>query len=714
MMHVHELRGCAPVPLAHYLKALAILRLVGEQVDPSARGFWKDECFWLVTKLSRDELEGFFLKDYSPTPLLAPWNGGSGFYPKDNQEALRAFEASTVQRFAAYRESCSLCRSVVGATTESPKNERKAQMIRELRAAARTASGAWMDAAVALSGSGDPSYPALLGTGGNDGRLDFTNNFMQRLSEVFLVSSEEGGAAPQARRLLESALWSLPSRGLGDDAVGQFLPGAAGGANSTEGYAGKSQLNPFDFILGLEGAVCFTASITRRASPRGAVQASAPFATRALSASYGSACASDESARGEQWMPLWDAPATWSETSNLFREGRSQLATASAQTALDFARSLSRMGTARGIGQFQRYGYQERNGQANLAVPLERWKVHSASQGALIDEVAPWVETLRRVAADDRAPKVFERAARGCAAALMQCCREETPRVWQDLLRRLARAERLALSSPKFAKDKNLRPLPTLSSGWLEMMVDGSAEVRLAAAIANLGYKREKHTRSIRDYWLPLDAYGTKFEMGESGLHVGPERVGRGADLVDDLCAVLMRRAIASDAGRTGLGLFPRGGCYASVDDVARFLEDSSFDERKCLELALGLMAGDLRGAKLVKGPYDPSNVPASYGVLRLAVPLSEPADDEHPVRLEPSILRRLGADDAQEALGSARRRLVAAGIRPKAWLFPTERGEGRRLLASLCFPLGHRDEERLRGRLLRPEREESTTEAPA
>ena len=38
----------------------------------------------------------------------------------------------------------------------------------------------WLDATVALSGE-RLSFPQLLGTGGNDGRLDFTNNFMRRL-----------------------------------------------------------------------------------------------------------------------------------------------------------------------------------------------------------------------------------------------------------------------------------------------------------------------------------------------------------------------------------------------------------------------------------------------------------------------------------------------------------------------------------------------------
>jgi CRISPR-associated protein Csx17 len=79
-LQLHELKGCAPAPLANYLKALGVLRLVVEQeADPEARGWWQDERFRLLTKLTRDELEQFFLHRYAPTPLLSPWNKGCGF-----------------------------------------------------------------------------------------------------------------------------------------------------------------------------------------------------------------------------------------------------------------------------------------------------------------------------------------------------------------------------------------------------------------------------------------------------------------------------------------------------------------------------------------------------------------------------------------------------------------------------------------------------------
>jgi len=63
-LHLHHLLGCAPAPLANYLKALGILRLVAVQADATARGWWQDEHFCLMTKLSKDELEKFFSSAY--------------------------------------------------------------------------------------------------------------------------------------------------------------------------------------------------------------------------------------------------------------------------------------------------------------------------------------------------------------------------------------------------------------------------------------------------------------------------------------------------------------------------------------------------------------------------------------------------------------------------------------------------------------------------
>jgi len=118
IMHQHLLTGCTPVPLAHYLKALGILRLVAEQKDPDACGRWRGEYFELRTSLSRDELQRFFLEEYQPTPVLAPWNGGSGFYFQEeklqekNEKGKRKKTGVRNQSTAATRTSSPSRRSV--------------------------------------------------------------------------------------------------------------------------------------------------------------------------------------------------------------------------------------------------------------------------------------------------------------------------------------------------------------------------------------------------------------------------------------------------------------------------------------------------------------------------------------------------------------------------------------------------------------------------
>ena len=101
-LHIHHLPGCAPDPLAHYLKGLGIHRLIATQADPQARGWWKDETFHLATTLDPEALRDFFLTTYVPTPLLSPWNKGSGLLRADDP-AVSALENSNASRFNAFR-----------------------------------------------------------------------------------------------------------------------------------------------------------------------------------------------------------------------------------------------------------------------------------------------------------------------------------------------------------------------------------------------------------------------------------------------------------------------------------------------------------------------------------------------------------------------------------------------------------------------------------
>ena len=63
-MNKHILTGCRPKPLASYLKALGILRLIAEQKDSQAMGLWEGESFVISTELSNDDFVVFFCDEY--------------------------------------------------------------------------------------------------------------------------------------------------------------------------------------------------------------------------------------------------------------------------------------------------------------------------------------------------------------------------------------------------------------------------------------------------------------------------------------------------------------------------------------------------------------------------------------------------------------------------------------------------------------------------
>ena len=119
-----RLDGCTATPLAGYLKALGVLRLVsspanhasGIAADAHARGWWENGCFHIATSLGADGLLRFFLEDYAPSAIIAPWNGGSGFYPNDNKEGIGPLATSEAPRFRAIAQAIG-----VAAGADSPR-----------------------------------------------------------------------------------------------------------------------------------------------------------------------------------------------------------------------------------------------------------------------------------------------------------------------------------------------------------------------------------------------------------------------------------------------------------------------------------------------------------------------------------------------------------------------------------------------------------------
>ncbi|MBZ0232892.1 MAG: type I-U CRISPR-associated protein Csx17 [Deltaproteobacteria bacterium] len=710
------------MPLAHYLKAIGLLRLVAQQRDALVRGFWRDQSFYLLTTLDREGLERFFLDDYAPTPFVSPWNKGSGFYAAKDK-GLTPLENSRAVRFEAFRRGIAAARVPLAAITSADsevrrlKDQTKAKRgarparskddpdhRRELAAAEREFKRLkadlygplalawrgphrdWMDAAMVLSADGQPSWPALLGTGGNDGRLDFTNTAMQRLADLFDLSSVNGGPTPLARTMLRTALFAAPSAAMLDAPVGQFLPGFAGGANGTTGPDAESTINAWDFVLMLEGAIGFRALATRRLGVQGEARAAIPFATAAQPVGNATR-GSEKLARGEQWMPLWDRPASWDDVRSFFGEGRAQVGRSSARRPLDFARAIARLGVARGLSGFVRYGYLERNGQSNLAVPLGTVEVASRPQARLMDEIGDWIDRLQREA--DDAPARFVVSFGVLADAVFDVLtRDAEPTRWQSLIAAIDEVQRVQSSGTAF----KVGPCPTLSAGWLDAAADDSPEWRLAVSLGSAArrYTGGRPIDSVRAHSLPLDPNKIwRYAIGaDKRLVNDPRVVMAGRDSLGDLIALVERRLVeASQRSERTLDLVAPYGAGARLDDLARFLA-GDVDVDRTVTLGRALIAVDwprvrLRRAQARAREHRPDE---AWEALRLCgLPFKV---RERTIAMNPAMFRRLAGGDVPGAVELALRRLRASGFRPPLAAAIADASSARRWAAAFAFPI--------------------------
>lgn len=784
-LHLHTLKGCAPTPLAHYLKALGILRLVGQQADPDARGWWDCERFCMLTKLTEKELETFFLEKYEPTPLLSPWNKGCGFFKADDA-GLVPLERSKAERFGAFRvgivdsrklinaiETADAAVRAIKARTKTVKksfqtpgqreflrvSEAFQQTIatineslskeglddderRELAAILRTVESIvsdvaqppskseakwlknssgykrllaaadrqfkslkatlipdcqrvwrgpisdWMSAAVVLNEAGEPDWPSLLGTGGNDGNLDFTNNFMQQLGLLFDVTSNLGKSYAATAELLHDALYSTPSSTLTSTAIGQYLPGAAGGANSSTGFDGGNLVNAWDFVLMMEGTLVLSSRATRRLDPNALSRASAPFAVRSHAAGF-STPGTEKAQRGEQWMPLWRQPATLADVSAMFGEARLQLDRQVANRPVDVARAVSRLGVARGIESFVRYGYLERNGQSTLAVPLGRVRVRQHPRSYLVDDLGVWMNRLQMRTRDKNALNRLVHAERRLADAVFAALTHDpAPDRWQAIL--LAAADIEAIQATGTAIEPG--PIPSLRPEWVAAVDDGHVEVRLALALGSAAgsHYGRRTLNPARHHLMPLKAGARQFDVRDKRLVNDTRAVMTGRDPLRNLAALVERRMIeAEQSGRRRLGLAAAAGCGARLDDLAALL-DGRVDLDRTFRLARAFMAIDWQKwdrSHAVRHPFTDALPDDAWLAVRLsALPfaISETID----IPADPRVIRLLMSGDGSRAIEIARRRIRAVGIRPPFVGGMTDAVTAQRWAAALAFPI--------------------------
>jgi CRISPR-associated protein Csx17 len=697
------LDGCSPTPLASYLKALGVLRLLSTKY-PETRAAWHHEQFILHSSLDRSGLENFFLEEYQPTPIMAPWNGGSGFFKKDNKTAFQSIVNSTSPRFAAYRECLLVAeQSLVGINREtSPKGNNKTALLTRVRGSLPDNALGWFDAAVLLAGD-SAQYPPLLGTGGNDGRLDFTNNFMQRLGEVISFNGDELDKV--SCDWLNMALFGVAAPGLVKKAIGQFSPGQAGGPNASTGFEADAVINPWDFVLMIEGALPFAAAAVRRNAndPYGVL--SYPFTVRAVSAGSGSLGEGDTSAaRGELWMPLWDRPATYTEIHALFSEGRVALGKQPARDALDFVRAIHRLGGYRGIVSFQRYGLLMRSGKAYLATPLSRVEVAATPQARWLDDLDQydWLTRFRHFAQGDIVANRFLTLRHQLEDILFDLSGHDPGADETQALLILLGEIQSALAISKKAWEKPVPPIPRLSEHWAQATDDGTPAFRIARALAGL-HGTQSAPLPLRAQWFPVhprwdNQWMTPEYIGKHAAKDPACRVrihtGQRGNLPDTLCGLLTRRLwLAGQFEMYDKPLHSPAGVMTG--DIVAFLRDDSMDAR---------IAALLPGLCLCRIPRDGDRhagegmVPAAFSLLKLCLTPEATLcsqgllDDKDRLPVPPGLLAQLAAGNTgNRAVQLAWRCLRSSGLAP---LFTPDALpqlgviDPRRAAAALLIPL--------------------------
>lgn len=713
-LNEHILYGTSTDFLINYLKALGVFKLLSVQKDNSLKGFWQDGYFHLVTGLSKDEILQFFLNEYEPSPMVAPWNGGSGFYGKKAaNQFLRSIEQSTVSRLEKYRTTIKQCWDILEELeiTEKPNDKTKSALRIKIRQTINDDALEIMDTLYLVFSSTDKPgetntrFGFLFGSGGNDGNLEFTNSFMQYLSLVIPFGQEEVDNKTKkelelSEKRLRAALFKdTLAPGL-KQSVGQFFPGGAGGVNQAIGYSAGSLINPWDYILALEGILFFKGSVVRKLETDLPPSAAFPFTVRETAAGSGSVSTNDEgsNSRGEVWLPVWSKPATYRAVNYLFYEGRVVLGRRKASNGLDFARAVANLGVDRGIDSFERIGLVSggRFGNMNFAVSLGTFPVSYHKEVRLLDEIDNWLNNWRRFAGSKGTPARYRTILRNLEDAIFRYTQFGQTEDFTAILIALGLAE----ESLHYMVDKDppCQPL-TLSPRWVEAADDGSVEFRLAAALASIEQVRNEQGKiligAMREFVEPVQQSS---KDPSRYTWVNADKKIQGSSFDERLLYILERRLIQAE--QNNLKFWPIQGRYkANLNDINMFL-NNAVDMEKIEKLYKGLILINWPRYSSTQEKLLPSEyIDPAFATLKLLF-WPEPLkinNLDYKIVKEFSIVTYLRSGDLYRAMEKALIRLRASNLNTKLKhtdlrFYPSSLQRSVRLGASLLIPLHARE----------------------
>lgn len=450
----HRMPGLDPRNLAHYLAAVGLGRILAEQADPGVRWGW--DGLELVVETTVEDVPRWLVHDYRPTPVLSPWNNGSGYGPKDKtpREFVDRILASDAPRLKAFVDV-----DAVGRQARETHGGDKEAIVQHLRNWLPDEGLSWLDAAIVLTEDRDRAvlrFPPLLGSGGNDGRLDFSTTFHQALASVL---PELGAAAASSTARVRDLLVGTSTTRLTPKSQGQFDALAAGGMGSSASDSTAALANPWSFILLVEGAMLFAAVPARRLG-EAAGRASLPFTVHGSPFGPGEG-SPEEEVRGEIWAPMVSAPqrgggTTWTEWQDLFHQAKARWGGRTATTATEMYGAIHAQGADRRVERFARFALPQRNGLAFMAQFRELVENRPDPGGEVALEISRRLRCFRSV------PGVAARTAlRRAERALLELTRRGTPDSMVQALAALTLVEMNARRTPRGRESIGfLSPLP--------------------------------------------------------------------------------------------------------------------------------------------------------------------------------------------------------------------------------------------------------------
>lgn len=616
-MNTIILSGLRADSISGYFSALGVLRLVSEQKDPAVCGRFGQNGFELETELTQEELVRFFQTEYVPTPIFSPWNMGSGFFGT-GKDAIKQIQKHVNPRFDEAKRVISKIQKTIQDVgfCKATKDELKFELCQNLRASSEDRYLEWLDAVFVARSEKDSLFSSFMWSGGNDANAEFSRLFWERFLSV--VDQTVGVESILFDQILP--IMSPPA----EKCAGSFFLPATGGYNRDSGFNADSSVNPWEYVLTVEGMVLMQSSLSKRSEAK-RVSVS-PFVVNGMACGFASAV-DEEKSQGEFWAPVWGEFCTFGEVRKLFSEGRVQSKRNEADDSFSFSQSLSGLGVDRRIAHFNRWGIFVRKGDMHVTSFQGRWDTHRKKQCDPLSDLVAWSKASQWMTTD-KSPAAQRTAKRLLEKSLFSSIQSLLPR---DVLQTLACVFRLRL------KLKHPPKLTLPSEVWEPLVREDSAEYRLAASFASLTVPRIALWRE------------------SLGLH-------------GNLAEILYRWEL------DGVDGFPTRFC--SAQDVQEFL-DGDLDEKLLESYILGLSV--LKWSRPTELEPLEKNC---YGVSRVYLALKIAKEIERARKLPLSKLLVSGKQD--QALALAKRRLAANRIQISQT--PDAKLDKNRLASALVF----------------------------